>query len=101
MPLRVLLWPRAELEVLAGSLQRLNDTLRVNSQISNPLVDGESHLGDVMNVALGWKSFPLALSERRQMQLSARLSYSSFGMGDAYQRPERIHQILFVIAGRW
>ena len=95
------LWPRAELEVLAGSLQRLNDTLRVNSQISNPLVDGESHLGDVMNVALGWKSFPLAVSERRQMQLSARLSYSSFGMGNAYQRPERIHQILFVIAGRW
>ncbi|KGD63611.1 outer membrane alginate export protein [Alcanivorax nanhaiticus] len=95
------LWPRAELEVLAGSLQRLNDTIRVNSQIRNPLVDGESHLGDVVNVALGWRSFPLALSERRQMQVSARLSYSAFEMGDAYQRAEQIHQILFVIAGRW
>ncbi len=95
------LWPRAELEVLAGSLQRRNDTLRVNSPISNPLVAGESHLGDVVNVALGWQSFPRALSERRQMQWSARLSYSVFDMGEAYQRPEQIHQILLVIAGRW
>ncbi|MZR61271.1 alginate export family protein [Alcanivorax sp. DP30] len=95
------LWPRAELEVLAGSLQRLNTSIRVNSPISNPLVDGESHLGNVVNVALGWQSFPLALSERRQMQVSARLSYSAFEMGDAYQRAEQIHQILFVIAGRW
>ncbi|MGB2248254.1 MAG: alginate export family protein [Alcanivorax sediminis] len=95
------LWPRAELELLAGSLQRLNTSVRVNSPISNPLVEGEAHLGNVVNVALGWQSFPLALSERRQMQLSARLSYSAFDMGDAYERPEQIHQILFVIAGRW
>ena len=95
------LWPRAELEVLAGTVRRLNGTVQVNSPISNPLVNGEEHLGDVVNVALGWQSFPLALSERRQMQLSARLSYSAFEMGEAYQRPEQIHQILFVIAGRW
>lgn len=95
------LWPRAELEVLAGSVARLNTSVRVNSPLSNPLVDGEAHLGNVLNVALGWQSFPLALSERRQMQLSARLSYSAFDMGEAYQRPEQIHQILFVIAGRW
>lgn len=95
------LWTRAELEVLAGSLQRLNTSARVNSPISNPLVEGEEQLGNVVNVAVGWQSFPLALSERRQMQLSARLSYSAFDMGDAYQRPEQIHQILFVIAGRW
>ncbi|RJG16047.1 histidine kinase [Alcanivorax profundi] len=95
------LWPRVELEVLAGSVQRLNDTVRVNSPIRNPLVEGETHLGNVANMALGWQSFPLAVSERRQMQLSARLSYSIFDMGEAYQRPEQIHQILFVIAGRW
>ncbi|MCK0155305.1 alginate export family protein [Alcanivorax sp. S6407] len=95
------LWPRADLEVLAGSVQRLNTSVRVNSLISNPQVEGEAHLGDVVNVALGWRSFPLAVSERRQMQLSARLSFSVFDMGDAYQRPEQIHQILFVIAGRW
>lgn len=95
------LWPRAELEVLAGTVRRLNSSVPVNSRISNPLVQGEEHLGNVVNVALGWQSFPLALSERRQMQLSARLSYSAFDMGEAYQRPEQIHQILFVIAGRW
>jgi len=95
------LWPRAELEVLTGTVRRLNNSVSVNSPISNPLVDGEDSLGDVVNVALGWKSFPLALSERRQMQMSARLSYSVFYMGEAYQQPEKIHQLLFVIAGRW
>ena len=95
------LWPRAELEVLAGTLQRLNTSVGVSSPISNPLVEGEAHLGNVVNVALGWQSFPLALSESRQLQLSARLSVSAFDMGDAYQRPEQIHQLLFVIAGRW
>ena len=33
------------------------------------------------------------------MQLFARLSYSAFEMGDAYQRAEQIHQVLLVIAG--
>ena len=95
------LWPRADLELLAGSLQRNNTNLLVNSPIRNPLVDGEDDLGRVLNVALGWRSYPLAISERRQMQLSARLSYSAFEMGDAYQRAEQIHQVLLVIAGRW
>ena len=95
------LWPRAELEVLAGALQRRDATLAVRSPIRNPLVPGEEALGSVVNVALGWRSFPLAITERRQMQLSTRLSYSAFEMGDAYQRGEQIHQVLFVIAGRW
>ncbi|MCG8438330.1 MAG: alginate export family protein [Pseudomonadales bacterium] len=95
------LWPRADLEVLGGALKRMDPALRVSSPIRNPLVGGEDDLGRVLNVALGWRSYPLAISERRQMQLSARLSYSAFEMGDAYQRAEQIHQVLLVIAGRW
>ncbi|EKF74403.1 outer membrane alginate export protein [Alcanivorax hongdengensis A-11-3] len=95
------LWPRAEMEIMAGSLQRRNEQLPSRSNIRNPQLPGDKDLGRLLNLSFGWRAFPRAVTENRQMRLSTRVSYSMFDMGDAYQRPEPVHQVLLIIAGRW